>query len=247
MNLKDQVAIVTGGTRGIGLGIAEALSREGVHVVVVATQDAKCREVAAQLSEKYGTQSIGIACDVSSLEAVQALVKTVVDKFERVDILVNNAGITRDNLLLRMSDDEFNQVITVNLNSVFNCTKAVLRPMLKQKRGRIVNISSVVGVMGNPGQANYAASKAGVIGFSKSIAKEVGAKGITCNVVAPGFIDTDMISTLPAEYLDNIIAQVPQRRLGSVEDVAGVVLFLSSEMSAYVTGQVIGVDGGMHM
>ncbi len=247
MNLKDQVAIVTGGSRGIGLGIAEALSREGVHVVVVATQQAKCDEVAASLATQYGTQSIGLACDVSSSVSVQAMVKAVVEKFGHVDILINNAGITRDNLVLRMSDDEWQQVVNVNLNSVFNCTKAVLRPMLKQKKGRIVNISSVVGVMGNPGQANYAASKAGIIGFSKSIAKEIGAKGITCNVVAPGFIDTDMIATLPAEYIDNIIALVPQRRLGSVEDVSGVVLFLSSDMSAYVTGQVIGVDGGMHM
>jgi 3-oxoacyl-[acyl-carrier protein] reductase len=247
MNLKDQIAIVTGASRGIGFGIADALSSQGVHVVVVATQQAKCDEVALEFSKKYGTQSIGVACDVASMDSVQSMVKSVVERFGRVDILVNNAGITRDNLLLRMSEEEWSSVISVNLNSVFFCTKAVLRPMLKQKSGRIINISSVVGVMGNAGQANYAASKAGIIGFTKSIAREIGAKGITCNAVAPGFIDTDMISSLPQEYLDNIMAQIPQKRLGVVNDVSGVVLFLSSEMSAYVTGQVIHVDGGMQM
>jgi 3-oxoacyl-[acyl-carrier protein] reductase len=175
------------------------------------------------------------------------MVKTVVEHFGRVDILVNNAGITRDNVLLRLSDEDWQTVLNVDLNSIFYTTKAVLRPMMKQKYGRIVNMSSVVGIMGNSGQSNYAAAKAGMIGFSKSVAKEYGGKGITCNVVAPGFIDTDMVASLPKEYVDHIIQGIPQQRLGSSRDVANLALFLASDLSAYVTGEVVRVDGGMRM
>jgi 3-oxoacyl-[acyl-carrier protein] reductase len=247
MNLSGQIAIVTGASRGIGFQIADTLASHGATVVVCATQQAKCDQVAADLHAKYGHPTLGVQANVAVFADVELLIKTVLDRFGRIDILVNNAGITRDNLILRMTEADWDSVITTNLNSVFNCTKLVVRPMLKQKSGRIINISSVVGVMGNPGQANYAASKAGMIGFSKSIAKEFGAKGITCNVVAPGFIETDMIESLPKEYLDNIMAQVPQKRLGSTQDVANVVLFLASDLSSYVTGQVIAVDGGMLM
>lgn len=247
VNLKDRVAIVTGATRGIGHGIASKLAEAGATVVCCATKQDRCDQVAKELADAYGVPSKGIAVDVSSFESVQGMVKTVADTFGKVDILVNNAGIARDNLLLRMSEDEWDSVLSVNLNSVFYATKAVLRPMLKQRYGRIITISSVVGVIGNPGQANYAASKAGAIGFAKSVAKEFGAKGITCNVVAPGFIETDMIESLPKEYLDNIIGQVPQKRLGQSSDVANLVLFLASDLSSYITGQVINVDGGMVM
>ncbi|MSR88211.1 MAG: 3-oxoacyl-[acyl-carrier-protein] reductase [Candidatus Margulisbacteria bacterium] len=247
MDLSNKIAIVTGASRGIGYAIADTLASYGANIVCVSTRQSVCDEVAAALQETYGVACIGIAADVSSFEDGASVVKTVIGKFGRVDILVNNAGITRDNLMLRMSLEEWTDVISVNLNSVFNFTKAVLKPMLKNRYGRIVNISSVVGVMGNAGQANYAASKAGIIGFSKSIAREFGAKNITCNVVAPGFIETDMIQSLPKDYLDTIMASIPQKRLGSAREVAEMVSFLASDLAAYTTGQVLHVDGGMQM
>ena len=247
MNFKDKVVVVTGGTRGIGLQVSEAFAEHCATVVVCATRQDKCDEVAAELSQKYNVTVRGMQLNVASYEDVEAAIKTIVADYGRIDVMVNNAGITRDNLLLRMSQDDWNAVITTNLTSVFNTTKAVLRPMLKQKYGRIINMSSVVGVMGNPGQTNYAASKAGIIGFSKSTAKEVGVKGITCNVIAPGFIETDMTDALPKDYLDNIMGQIPLRRLGASRDVANAVLFLASDLSAYITGQVVHVDGGLLM
>jgi 3-oxoacyl-[acyl-carrier protein] reductase len=247
MNFKDKVVVVTGGSRGIGFQIADSFAARGATVVVCATQQARCDQVAAELSEKYGVVTRGIQVNVAVFEEVEAMVKSVVAGFGRIDVMVNNAGITKDNLLLRMSQDDWNDVINTNLTSIFNTTKAVIRPMLKQKYGRIINMSSVVGVMGNPGQTNYAASKAGMIGFSKSIAKEVGAKGITCNVIAPGFIETDMIESLPKDYLDNIMGQIPLKRLGSSVDVANAVLFLASDLASYITGQVLNVDGGLLM
>lgn len=247
MEFKGKVSVVTGGSRGIGRQIAEALAAAGATVVVCATQQNRCDEVAAHLAATYGVPALGIQVDVASTAAVDEMVKTVIATYGRMDILVNNAGITRDNLLLRMSEEDWDAVLATNLKSIYNTTKAAIRPMLKQKYGRIINISSVVGVMGNPGQANYAASKAGMIGFSKSIAKEVGAKGITCNVIAPGFVDTEMIESLPKEYLDNIMGQIPQKRLGSSQDVANAMLFLASDLSSYITGQVLNVDGGMLM
>lgn len=245
--VKNKVAIVTGASRGIGYAIARQYAESGMRVVVVATKQDTCDKVAADLKSEFNTDTLGIACDVSNFEAVTAMVKQVTETFGQIDVLVNNAGITKDQLLLRMTPEDWQSVLNVNLNSVFNCTKAVTRPMLKQKAGRIINISSVVGVMGNPGQANYAATKAGVIGFSKSIAKELGAKGILCNVIAPGFIATDMTEDLGSEYLDGIVSQLPLKRLGSVEDIAGAALFFASDYSAYITGKVLTVDGGMHM
>ena len=244
--MKDQVAIITGATRGIGYAVAEELASQGASIVVVATQQQKCDEVAQALSDAHNVPTLGVATDVSNYDATQLLVKKVMETFSRVDILVNNAGITRDNLMLRMSEEDWDKVLEINLKSVFNLTKAVLKPMLKKKFGRIINMSSVVGVSGNAGQANYAASKAGMIGFTKSIARELGGKNITCNAIAPGFIETDMIESLPKEYLDNIIGQVPQKRLGQVAEVAKAVTFLARDAS-YTTGQVIQVDGGMQM
>ncbi|NBV41589.1 3-oxoacyl-[acyl-carrier-protein] reductase [bacterium] len=247
MNLSGKIAIVTGGTRGIGFQVAETFAAHGANVVVCATQQAKCDLIAQQLAEKYKVETLGVQVNVGVQADVDAMVKATLDRFGRVDIMVNNAGITRDNLLLRMNAEEWDSVLRTNLDSVFYCTKAVYRPMLKQKYGRIINISSVVGVMGNQGQANYAASKAGMIGFAKSIAKELGAKGVTCNVVAPGFIETEMTESLPKDYLDNIMALVPLKRLGTSQEVADLVLFLASDMSSYITGQVIAIDGGMTM
>ncbi|MFC1751887.1 3-oxoacyl-ACP reductase FabG [Thermoproteota archaeon] len=243
--VTDKIAIVTGSSRGIGFGIALKLAQSGANVVCTATTQEGAEKAAQKINAETGRETLGIKADVSVLGDVQNLVKAVMDKFGRIDIVVNNAGITRDNLLMRMSEEEWQTVLNVNLNSVFYLTKSVIRPMLKQKYGRIINIASVVGVVGNPGQANYAAAKAGVIGFTKTIAKEVGAKGITCNAVAPGFINTDMIKSLPEEYLNNIINMVPQKRVGEVEDIAGVVNFLASDSASYITGQVINVDGGM--
>jgi 3-oxoacyl-[acyl-carrier protein] reductase len=243
--VKDRVAIVTGASRGIGLEVARPLAEWGAHVACVSTRIEGAQAIADQLMAEFGVKAIGIAADVSDEVSVQAMCKVAVDYFGKVDILVNNAGIHKDNLLIRMTTDEWQAVVNTNLNSVFFSTKSVLRTMMKQKYGRIVNIASVVGVMGNAGQANYAAAKAGVIGFSKSVAREYGTKGITCNVVAPGFIQTDMVASLPKEYLDNIIQSVPQQRLGSPRDVANLVLYLASDLSGYVTGEVIRVDGGM--
>lgn len=247
MTVKDKVAIVTGASRGIGRAIAEHLAKEGAKVVCCATKQETCDSVAQELSQKYGVTCIGQALDVSNFESVQETIKAIHEKMGQIDILVNNAGITRDNLLLRMGEEDWQAVLDVNLNSVFNTTKAVMRPMLKQRSGKIINITSVVGVMGNPGQANYAASKAGVIGFTKSIAKEIGAKGITCNAIAPGFIETDMIQSLPVDYLNGIIESIPMKRLGKPEDISALVTFLGSDAASYITGKVFEVDGGIHM
>lgn len=247
ISLKGKVAIVTGASRGIGYDIANKLAELGANVVCAATRQERCDEVAAELKEKYGVDCLGVQADVSDFESSQELSKKAVEAFGKIDILVNNAGITRDNLLLRMKPEEWDSVINTNLSSVFNVTKAVIRPMLKNRYGRIIHVSSVVGIIGNPGQANYAATKAGVLGFSRSIAKEFGAKGITSNAVAPGFIDTDMIESLPEEYIDNIIADVPLKRLGQPDDVSSLVAFLASDLAGYITGEVIAVDGGIQM
>lgn len=247
MQLKDKVSIVTGASRGIGRAIAEKLASLGSDVVVVSTKKEVSDQVAKEIADKYKVKTSGFGVDVADFDQVNDMVKEILVQYEKVDILINNAGITKDNLMLRMNKDDWDSVINVNLSSVFNCTKAVLRPMLKKKYGRIINISSVVGVMGNAGQANYSASKAGIIGFTKSIAREFGAKGITCNAIAPGFILTEMIESLPKDYLDNIIESVPQKRIGKVDEVADVVSFIASDLSAYMTGQVLNVDGGMCM
>lgn len=246
-------AIVTGGTRGIGRAIVKELAQRsccGVLFSDVAFVYNSCEECADELKNEINTPDTEIhafQADASSYEDAEKTVAAAVEKLGGVDILINNAGITRDNLLLRMTEDDFNTVMKVNLNSVFNYTKAVLKYMLKQRSGRIVNIASVVGVIGNPGQANYAASKAGVIGFTKSIAREVASRNITVNAVAPGFIETDMTKKLNEEQRKVLLQNVPMSRMGKPEDIAKVVAFLCSNDAEYVTGQVINVDGGMVM
>ncbi len=247
MNVKDKVIIVTGSSRGIGLSIAKTLAQNGAKVVVSSTKQETAEAVAKTLADDYGVETLGVGVNVADEASVQSLIKTTLDRFERIDVLVNNAGITRDNLLLRLKAEDWQDVLDTNLNSVFYSTKAVLKPMLKQKGGRIINIASVVGVIGNPGQSNYAASKAGVIGFTKSIAKEYATRGLIANVVAPGFIETDMTDALPEDYLESIIKEVPMGRLGAADDISKLVLFLSSEYASYMTGQVFTIDGGLSM
>ena len=247
VELKGKVAVITGASRGIGRAIAESLAQYGATVICCSTKKETSDSVAGEIKIQHNVDTAGYGLDVSKQEDVDLMIKSVVETYGKIDILVNNAGITKDNLLLRMSADDWDSVLDVNLNSVFYSTKSVLRPMLKQKFGRIINVTSVVGLMGNPGQGNYAASKAGVIGFTKSIAKEVAHKGITCNAIAPGFIETDMISSLPKEYLDNIIGMIPQKKLGQPKDVGALAAFFASDLSEYITGQVVNIDGGILM
>jgi len=244
--LEGKVALITGGARGIGKSIAICFASEGANI---AFSDLKFDEQAEALEKElsdYGIKAKGYASDASSFDGSEELVNSVVEHFGRIDILVNNAGITRDNLLMRMSEADWDLVIKVNLKSIFNMTKAVQKVMLKQRFGSIINMSSVVGIEGNAGQANYSASKAGLIGFTKSIAMELGSRNIRCNAVAPGFIETDMTAKLSEEVRKSWAEQIPLRRGGKPEDVANVALFLASELSSYVTGQVISVCGGMH-
>lgn len=243
--LKDQVAIVTGASRGIGRAIALQLAFEGAKVVVnYASSSTAADQVVAEITAAGG-EAVAIQGDVSQENQVDTLIRTTLEKFQRVDILVNNAGITRDTLLLRMKLEEWQAVIDTNLTGVFLCTKAVSKIMLKQRSGRIINIASVAGQMGNPGQANYSAAKAGVIGFTKTVAKELSSRGITVNAVAPGFIITDMTSDIKAE---GILQYIPLGRFGQPEEIAGMVRFLASDpAAAYITGQVFNVDGGMVM
>jgi len=247
MSLKNKIVIITGSTRGIGLAIAKTFAEAGATLIISSRNQEKTTEIANTLMSDYNIQSLGIACNVSSLESCKELISKCIETYGKIDVLINNAGITDDNLLLRMSEDQWNNVIQTNLNSVFYMTKTVSKYMLKQKSGKIINITSVVGLMGNAGQANYAAAKAGIIGLTKSIAKELGSKGIICNAIAPGFIDTDMIDSLPKEYISNIINNIPLKRLGTVKDVSDLTLFLASEKSNYITGQTLSVDGGMNM
>lgn len=245
MNLNDKIALITGSTRGIGLAIAEKFAGLGATVVISGRQQDVCNQVVDKLKLKFPGAHIGLGADVSEIESAQSLIQRCIDQFGRIDVLVNNAGITKDNLLVRLTPEDWIAVINANLNSVFYCTKAAIRPMMKARSGSIINISSVVGKMGNAGQANYAASKAGIIGFSQSVAKEYGSKGVRCNAIAPGFIETDMTEALPKEYLDNIMTSIPAARLGKPEEVANLAAFLASDLSSYITGQVIAVDGGM--
>lgn len=244
--LTDQVAVVTGASRGIGRAVAIALAASGVQVVVnYARSSTAADEVVAQITEAGGS-AVAIQADVSQTDQVDALISGTLEKFGRVDILVNNAGITRDTLLLRMKLEDWQAVIDLNLTGVFLCTRAVAKIMLKQRSGRIVNIASVAGQMGNPGQANYSAAKAGVIGFTKTVAKELASRGITVNAVAPGFIETDMTGDL--SNTDDIRKFIPLGRFGQPEDIAGMVRFLAADPAAsYITGQVFNVDGGMVM
>ncbi|MEO1400511.1 MAG: 3-oxoacyl-[acyl-carrier-protein] reductase [Cyanobacteria bacterium J06635_1] len=244
--LKDKVAIVTGASRGIGRATALALATEGASVVVnYARSSAAADEVVAQIAENGGS-AIAVQADVSKADNVDGLIKATMDKFGRVDVLVNNAGITRDTLLLRMKPEDWQAVIDLNLTGVFLCTRAVSKIMLKQRSGRIINISSVAGLMGNPGQANYSAAKAGVIGFTKTVAKELASRSVTVNAVAPGFIATDMTGDL--SNTEEILKFIPLGRYGQVDEVAGLIRFLAADpAAAYITGQVMNVDGGMVM
>lgn len=245
--LENKVAIVTGGTRGIGKGIVELFVQEGAKVAFTYHSSS---EAAHDLEAKYNQNGLivkGYKSDASNYQEAEAFVKEVIETLGPVDILVNNAGITKDTLMLRMSEEQWDDVINVNLKSVFNLTKQVLRPMMKSRAGSIINMSSVVGVFGNAGQANYAASKAGIIGFTKSIAKEVGSRNIRCNAIAPGFIETEMTSELDENTLEVYKSAIPLKQLGSVSDIAKATLFLACDDSAYITGQIISVCGGMNI
>jgi 3-oxoacyl-[acyl-carrier protein] reductase len=245
-NFNGKVAVVTGSAKGIGAEIAREFSQKGASVVLTDVNKQNLDAIFDEL-KKTNTNVLAILSDISKFNEAQHLIEKTTEKFEKIDILVNNAGITRDNLLMRMSEEEWDQVITTNLKGTFNCIKAVTRAMIKQRYGRIINISSVVGLMGNAGQTNYAASKAGVIGVTKSVARELASRNITCNAIAPGFIETDMTAILGEKVVEGLKSQIPLGRLGSMKDVANLVCFLASDDAAYITGQVVNVDGGMVM
>ena len=247
MLLDGKVALVTGGSRGIGRAIAVALAREGAKVAINFAGNEKAAEETKALVEQAGSEAILLKADVSDKDADAALIDTIIKTYGKIDILVNNAGITRDNLMLRMKEDDFDAVIDTNLRSVFYLTKAAAKSMMKKRTGRIINMSSVVGLTGNAGQVNYAAAKAGVLGITKSAAKELASRGITVNAVAPGFIETDMTDVLSDTVKESLLHEIPLKRMGEPKDVANAVLFLASDQSAYITGQVIHVDGGLVM
>jgi 3-oxoacyl-[acyl-carrier protein] reductase len=245
--LEGQVALVTGGARGIGRAIAEALAGAGASLVLADINAEGAAATAAEIAARHGVAAEGVGCDVSKAEACAELVEGAAKRHGRLDVLVNNAGVTRDMLIARMKPEDWDAVIAINLSSVFHCSKAAARVMARQRSGRVISISSVVGLMGNAGQVNYSASKAGIIGLTKSLARELGARGVTVNAVAPGFIATAMTAGLPDEVKAKINEQIPLGKMGSPEDVAAAVLFLASPAAAYVTGEVLRVDGGMAM
>lgn len=245
--LSGKTALVTGASRGIGRAIALELAAAGADVAVNYAGSEEAANAVAREIEGLGRRAIAIKADVGSAAEAEQMVSQAIEAFGRIDILVNNAGITRDNLIMRMKEEEFDQVINTNLKGVFNCIKAVTRPMMKQRSGRIINISSVVGALGNPGQANYVAAKAGVIGLTKASARELASRGITVNAVAPGFIATDMTDKLSEEQKAALLPQIPLSRMGQPEEIARVVRFLASEDASYLTGQTLHVDGGMYM
>ncbi len=245
--LTGQVAVVTGATRGIGNAIARRLADEGANLALIGTRQETADAAAAAIAQDTKVQAKGYAVDVSDFAKVNEVISRIIADFGRLDILVNNAGITKDNLLMRMREEEWDAVLAVNLKGAFNCLKAASRTMLKAHYGRIVNIASIVGLSGNAGQCNYAASKAGLVGFSKSLARELASRDITVNVIAPGFIDTDMTAALPQATREALCTQIPMGRCGKPEDVANAVCFLASPAAAYITGQVLCVDGGLAM
>lgn len=245
-HIEDQVAIVTGGAQGIGKAVAFTLAEAGASIVVGDLNEEVARKTAQDIEEK-GRRAIAVKVDVGDADSVDSMIERTLDSFSRIDILINNAGITRDSLLIRMGEEQWDTVMKVNLKGVFNCTRAAAKVMIKQRSGRIVNISSIVGLIGNPGQSNYAAAKAGIIGLTKSVARELAPRGITVNAVAPGFIETDMTSDLPEKAKEAFLSAIPLGRAGSPEDVARVVSFLVSDDATYMTGQTLHVDGGMVM
>lgn len=242
--LSGEIALVTGASRGIGKAIAEQLASEGATVIGTATSESGADNITAYLSEFGGK---GLCLNVTDADSIAAALKSVNDEFGAVTILVNNAGITKDNLLMMMKEDQWHDVINTNLTSIYRLSKAVIRTMMKARKGRIINIASVVGLTGNPGQTNYAATKAGMLGFTKSLAREIGSRNITVNCVAPGFIDTDMTRELPEEQREALISQIPLNRLGDPADIAAAVRFLAGPGGAYITGETINVNGGMYM
>ena len=244
--LAGRVVLVTGASRGIGAGILEAFLKAGATVVGSATSEAGAEKITARIAE-LGGQGRGVVLNVNDADAGQKAVADVVEAYGRIDVLVNNAGITRDTLAMRMKDEQWDDVIDTDLSAAFRFARACLRPMMKQRSGRIISITSVVGAMGNPGQVNYAAAKAGLMGMTKALAREIGSRGITVNCVAPGFIDTDMTKNLPEEHKKALLSQIPAQRLGNTDDVAAAVAFLASEPAGYITGTVLHVNGGMFM
>lgn len=243
-NLKNKVAVVTGASRGIGKSIVKTLAEAGAHVVCASRSKEDLESLSTALNDK-GFSTTVFPCDVSDLESFKNLIDETVNSQESIDILVNNAGITKDNLIMRISEDDWDRVIDVNLKGAFNGIKCVTRPMMRQKYGRIINISSIVGLIGNPGQANYAASKAGIIGLGKASAKELASRNITVNTIAPGYIDTEMSDAIDEKTKENLFNQIPLGRIGSPEDIATMVLYLASDNAGYITGQTIAIDGGM--
>lgn len=245
-NMNDKIVLITGASRGIGAAILQEMATTGATLVGTATSQGGADNITAAI-EAAGAEGKGMVLNVSDAESVEACLKQIADKVGGISVLINNAGITRDNLLMRMKDEDWEDVINTNLTSVYRLSKAVLRPMMKQKFGRIINIASVVGVSGNPGQANYSAAKAGIIGFSKSLAREVASRGITVNTIAPGFIRTDMTDALPEEQKKALSANIPAAKLGEVDDIAHAVKFLASPEAGYITGETLHVNGGMYM
>lgn len=247
ISLKEKTAVITGSARGIGRAIAEKLAAAGASIVIsdILVEDGE--KTAKEIKEKYGVETLFISSNVADSQSADELVSKAHEAFGKIDVFVNNAGITRDTLLLRMKEDDFDKVIAVNLKGTFNCTQSVLKKMIKQRSGSIINIASVIGLMGNVGQANYAASKAGVIGFTKSVAREGAPRGVRANSIAPGFIKSDMTHILNEEVQKQILSQIPAGEMGTPEDVANAVLFLASDLSSYITGQTLTVDGGMVM
>jgi len=246
-DLTGKWAIVTGSTKGIGLGIAKILAQKGAQVVVIGTNEERAKACVEMLKEEGATKSFYKTMDVANFNSVHEGIEEILSKCGQIDILVNNAGITKDNLLMKISEEDWDQVLNVNLKSAYNFCHALIRPMMRAKSGKIINISSVVGLTGNMGQVNYSASKAGLIGLTKSLAKEVATRGITVNAIAPGFIETDMTGQLKEEIQQAILDSIPMKKMGQVEDIANCVHFLASNKSDYITGQVITVDGGMTM
>lgn len=247
MSLANKVALVTGGSRGIGKAIVLELAQAGCDLAINYAGNEQAAKAVAEEVEALGRKALVIQANVADSAAVENMIKQVIEQFGRLDILVNNAGITRDNLLMRMKEEEWDDVINTNLKGVFNCIKAVTRQMMKQRSGRIINISSVVGALGNPGQTNYAAAKAGVVGLTKAAARELASRGITVNAIAPGFITTDMTAALDDKTIEQLTSQIPLARLGAPEDIAKAVRFLASEDASYMTGQTLHIDGGMYM